>query len=92
VSRFSKDETRAQKQQINELYDRFYARKGEQPKGEPAKYDVTPAGPQGNMFNIQAQAPKGARTSNIPLQRQCGGTIFERSTTDEPTFFDEVER
>lgn len=87
MRRFTAEERQAQRSQINELYDRFYC--GKPGTGEPAKYDPTPFGVQGNMFDLQAQAPKKAISSNVPFKRQIEGTMFERSNPAEPTLFDE---
>ena len=90
MSRFATEEKQAQKRQINELYKRFYLGKPESP-GEPAKYDATPAGIQGNMFDVQAQSPKKAITSNVPPAKQVEGTMFEPPKAEEPTLFDKTE-
>ena len=93
MRRFSAEQRQAQKRQINELYERFYCGNSELPgEGEPAKYDATDSGIQGNMFNIQAQAPKKAISSNVPLKRQIEGTMFEPPKPTEPTLFDEKEQ
>jgi hypothetical protein len=55
--------------------------------GEPAKFDKTPAGLQGNMFQIQAQQPKKAISSNIPLSKQVEGTMFEPQKPKNPDLF-----
>lgn len=50
MRRFSAEQRQAQKRQINELYERFYCGNSELPgEGEPAKYDATDSGIQGNM-------------------------------------------
>ena len=80
MRRVTPEERAAQKKLINELYEKHY---GTGKPGDPAKFDVTPAGPQGNMFNEQAQAPKGAIKSQIPLNQQFGGTMFDDSNTSQ---------
>jgi hypothetical protein len=91
MRRFTSQEKQAQKKLINDLYDRFYLKKSKSP-GMPAKYDMTPAGPQGNMFIVQAQAPKKAITSDIPLSKQIKGTMFEPQTPEAPNLFDEGDK
>ena len=85
MRRFTAEEGQAQKRQINELYERFYHGESEIP-GEPAKYDPTPAGVQGNMFDVQAQAPKKAISSTVPMKRQIEGTMFEQPGPADPPF------
>ena len=87
MRRFSAEERQAQKLQINSLYERFY-RGMPEASGEPAKYDPTPAGIQGNMFDVQAQAPKKAISSTVPMKRQIEGTMFDQPGPAEPTLFD----
>ena len=83
MRRVTPEERAAQKKQINELYEKFYGGEGTPKQGEPAKYDVTAAGPQANMFDVQAQAPKTAIKSSIPLSQQLGRTMFDNSNDPE---------
>ena len=86
MKRFTPEERAAQKALINQLYEESYGRK---PKpGDAAKYDVSKAGPQGNLFNTQAQAPKGAITSDISMEKQVEGTMFAPTKPEEPSLFD----
>ena len=86
MRRFTPEERAAQKALINQLYEESYGRKSK--PGDPTKYDVSQAGPQGNLFNTQAQAPKGAITSNIPEEKQIEGTMFAPTRPEEPSLFD----
>lgn len=91
MRRFTREERLAQKRQINELYERFYRGNPASP-GEPAKFDATPAGIQGNMFDVQVQAPKKPITSSVPLSKQIEGTMFEAQVEEGPTLFDTVKQ
>jgi hypothetical protein len=57
--------------------------------GEPTKFKETAAGPQGEMFNVQAQYPRPEEgiSSAVRPEEQVRGTMFEQRPAEEPALF-----